>query len=188
MKKGDLIKTILKAVLYAGMFTVAASSPYFVSRAIPMLLKHASYDFKKHRNEKKRFADSFHYLKRQGMVKTKYDGRQFHISLTDKGKKMINKYRLDDLEIKKSTTWDKKWRILIFDVPQEQRSKREALRGNLKKLGLFMLQKSVWVCPYEFGEVVDMLRNFFGFGPEEMKIIMASEIENDRPVRKFFKL
>jgi len=77
---------------------------------------------------------------------------------------------------------------LIFDISDKHKNKREALRGKLKQLGLFQLQKSVWVCPYEFRDVVKILREFFGLTDDEMKVITASEIENDRRIRDYFKL
>jgi CRISPR-associated endonuclease Cas2 len=77
---------------------------------------------------------------------------------------------------------------LIFDIQDKHKIKREALRGKLKQLGLFQLQKSVWVCPYEFKDVVKILRDFFGLTNDEMKIITASEIEDDKRVFDYFEL
>ena len=84
--------------------------------------------------------------------------------------------------------WDKKWRILIFDIKEKNKIKREALRGKIKQLGLYPLQKSVWVCPYKFFKEMDMLRRFFGLQKDEMKTITASEIEDDKNIRSFFGL
>jgi len=50
------------------------------------------------------------------------------------------------------------------------------------------LQKSVWVCPYEFKKEMKLLRDFFGLEAKEMKVIAASEIEDDQPIRQFFNL
>lgn len=41
--------------------------------------------------------------------------------------------------------WDGKWRIVIFDIPEEKRIIRNLFRRNLKKWGFKHLQKSVWV-------------------------------------------
>lgn len=45
----------------------------------------------------------------------------------------------DDIE------WDGKWRIVIFDIPEQKRIVRNLFRRNLKKWGFKYLQKSVWV-------------------------------------------
>ncbi len=117
-----------------------------------------------------------------------YRGKQLYVSLSDEGKLLAKKYSIDELKIKKPKHWDKKWRILIFDIEERYRSKREMLRGKLKELGLYQLQKSVWVCPYQFQEEVEILRNFFGFNGEEMTMIIASEIEKERELKNFFNL
>jgi len=132
--------------------------------------------------------NKFYYLKKRGLVNVEYRGNQIYISLTDEGKKRAGKYKIDDLKIKTAENWDKKWRVLIFDVEENYRIKREALRGKIKELGLYQLQKSVWVCPYEFKKEMSILRDFFGLEKGDMKVITAVEIEDDQPVRDFFGL
>lgn len=44
--------------------------------------------------------------------------------------------------------WDKKWRVVIFDIPQELHNKRNRFRKKLKSLGFYKIQKSVFVFPY----------------------------------------
>ena len=127
-------------------------------------------------------------MKKRGLVNVEYRGNQIYISLTDKGKRKAGKYKIDDLKIKTAENWDKKWRVLIFDVEENYRIKREALRGKIKELGLYQLQKSVWVCPYEFKKEMSILRDFFGLEKGDMKVITAVEIEDDQPVRDFFGL
>ena len=122
------------------------------------------------------------------MVNIIYSDKQIHISLSREGKKLAGKYQIDDLKINKPKKWDNQWRILIFDVPDKYKTKREALRGKLKELNLYQLQKSVWVCPYNFEKEVEILRNFFVFTKNEMKIIIARSIQDDAEVIKFFKL
>lgn len=49
----------------------------------------------------------------------------------------------------KPVNWDKKIRMAIFDIQELNRHKRNKLRRFLKQIGFIMLQKSVWVCPYD---------------------------------------
>jgi DNA-binding transcriptional regulator PaaX len=137
---------------------------------------------------KEKIQSAFYYLRSKGLVDIEYRGRQMYIALTEKGVKKAGKYQINDLKIAKAETWDQKWRILIFDISNKHKNKREALRGKLKQLNLFQLQKSVWVCPYEFQNVIKILRDFFGLTDDEMKVITASEIENDQRVRDYFEL
>lgn len=187
-KKGkEISRIILKGLMVAGAVTIASTSPYFVPMVMPKILRYAKYKLKR-RSDEKKFQRSFSYLKNQGMVKFEYKGKQLHISLTDEGRKKVEKYRIDDLEIKKPKIWDKKWRVLIFDVKEKNKVKREAFRGKLKELGLYQLQKSVWVCPYDFHGEIDVLRNFFSFSKDEMKVIHAYDIENSDEIKNFFNM
>jgi hypothetical protein len=181
-----ITKTIFTILFLTGGIAIASTSPYFASRAIPALIK----DIKLLRDKKKkRYAcNIFCRLKNQELIKIEYRGKQMYISLTDEGKKKAGKYQIDDLEIKKPRRWDKKWRVLIFDIKNKDKIKREALRGKLKELGLYQLQKSVWVCPYNFEREVEILRTFFGFGDNELITIDAARIDKDKNIKLFFNL
>lgn len=50
--------------------------------------------------------------------------------------------------------WDKKWRILIYDIPDTKKYKREQLRYCLKQLGFGMVQESCWVSCYDYSKVL----------------------------------
>lgn len=180
-------KIILKCLLLGGGIMLASTSPYFVQKALPRILKAANFEWRRYQN-KRRFYNSFNYLKNKGLINLDYKGKQLYISLTEEGQARAKKYWIDDLEIIKPKKWDRKWRIMIFDVKNEQRTKREALRGKIKELGLYQIQKSVWVYPYDFEKEARVLKEFFGFSSEEMKIITASKIENDEAIRKHFDL
>lgn len=186
-KAKKVIGIILKGLLISGAIAIAATSPYFVPVVLPKIIKHASYTWKK-KKERKKFYRSFYYLKSKGFVKIENVRGQIYVSLTKEGKKLAGKYQIDDLRIKKPFRWDKKWRILIFDIKEKHKITREALRGKLKELGLFQLQKSVWVCPYNFQNEVDILRKFFNLNVGSMQVITAYGIENDTAAKAFFNL
>ncbi|GBE17217.1 CRISPR-associated endoribonuclease Cas2 [bacterium BMS3Abin15] len=188
VEKGEAVKIILKVIFYTGAIAIASTSPSFVPRIMPKLIKYASYRLKQNKKKNKKFYNAFYYLKNRGLVEINYKGKQMHISLTEEGKKKAKKYQIDDLKIKKPRKWDKKWRVLIFDISDKHKIKREALRGKLKELGLYQLQKSVWVCPYNFQKEIDILRGFFSFKNDEINIITASSIESDQGPKTFFGL
>lgn len=185
--KTEITKTIIKCILIGGGIVIATTNPMFGYKILPKILKYAKYKLKSKKDNKK-FYDTFTRLKNKGFIKMEYKGKQLCISLTKEGKEKAGKYQIDDLEIKKAKKWDKKWRILIFDIEEKHLMKREALRGKIKELGLYQLQKSVWVCPYNFYNEINMLRNFFGLKNEEMKMIVACNIENDEIIKDFFRI
>jgi len=190
-KSTYIARSILKGVLWSGMFVVASSSPNFAVNILPQIAKRISYKLKKSSGGKgpdKKFSNAFYYLKRRGLIEVQKKKGQIYIFLTKEGKKLAGKYQINDLQIEKPKKWDRLWRILIFDVEENSRIKRDALRGKIRKLGLYQLQKSVWVCPYSFMKEMRLLREFFGLNENEMKIITAYEIENDKPIKKYFNL
>ena len=180
-------RIILKCMLFGGAVVLASTSPNFVQKALPRILKSAGFEWKKYKNKRK-FYNSFYYLKNNGMINMDYKGRQLYITLTKKGRAKAKKYWIDDLQITEPKRWNKKWMVMIFDVKDKQRMKREALRGKIKELGLYQVQKSVWVYPYNFEKEAKVLKEFFNFSSDEMKIITASKIDDDESLRKHFNL
>lgn len=186
MDGNSMTKKILKGPLIAGAIYVAASSPYFVfhlSRNLGKILGE-----KKSVNKKDpRFKNAFYYLKNRGYLEIRKKNHQIYIALTAQGRKRAGKYLIDDLKIKEPKKWDKKYRIVMFDIPNIARIKRDALRGKLKELGFYRLQQSVWVNPYECKEEIDLLREFFGLSAREL-ILIKGDVRDDRFLRKFFHL
>ncbi len=96
--------------------------------------------------------ESLDYIKiksnKRGKVKLK-------ISFTKKGAREYLRYKINR---KKKKKWDKKWRLIIFDIFEDHKKIRDLLRARLKWLGFKELQKSVWIFPYDVErEVENML-------------------------------
>jgi phenylacetic acid degradation operon negative regulatory protein len=89
---------------------------------------------------------------------------------------------------KKPKKWDGKWRILIFDISEPHKIKREALRGKLKEWKLYQLQKSVWISPYDLQKEISILRDFFGLNFRELTVITANMIDDEKSLKRHFKL
>jgi len=190
-KNKHVARSILRGVLWSGMFVVACGSPNFVPKILPKIARRISHKIGKSKGDKseiRQFSNAFYYLKRRGLIEIQKKRGQIYIFLSKEGKRLAGKYQINDLKIGKPKKWDKLWRILIFDIKEGSRMKREALRGKIKELGLYQLQKSVWVCPYNFHKEMGLLREFFGLDSDEMKIVTAYEIENDKKIRKYFNL
>lgn len=179
--KSEIAKNILGVLVIGGMVTVAATSPYFIfniMRAFKQLRKYPN----------KRVYNTFYKLKKRGMINFYKKGNQIYISLTEKGKRNAGWMQVDDLKIKKPKKWDGCWRIVIFDIINLKRIYREALRGKLKDLGFHLLQKSVWIIPYDCKDEIYLLKDFFGLEDSELRLIVAKEIGNDSAFVKLFKL
>jgi DNA-binding transcriptional regulator PaaX len=175
-------KEILKYLLLTGMVYVAASSPYFTLRLIQNISKI------KKRPSKKKAINAFNYLKRRGLIEVEKEGHDIRIALTKKGKKRAGKYQIDDLKIKKPKRWDKKWRVVIFDIPNTSRLIRDIFRRKLKEWGFHCLQQSVWITPYYCQEEINLLREFLGANKKQVQILEVNKLENEHFFKKIFKL
>lgn len=106
--------------------------------------------------------------------------------LTEKGKMRALTYKFEDMKISKGS-WDGRWRIVVFDVPEDIRRGRDALRIKLRALGFYELQKSVFVFPYECRNEVEFIIEFFGLR-KFVRYGVLAEIDNDLHLRKIFRL
>lgn len=126
-------------------------------------------------------------LKDQGVIKFEKRGSMTYVRLTEKGKEKLLKYQIKELEIKKPKRWDKKWRIITFDIKEKRKSTRNLLRSELMNSGFIRLQNSVWVYPYDCEEFVVMLKAHLKIG-KDVLYITANKIENDKWLKKEFDL
>ncbi|MBI2051515.1 CRISPR-associated endonuclease Cas2 [Candidatus Roizmanbacteria bacterium] len=109
-------------------------------------------------------------------IKNKYDGRVLKYSI----KKLL------DLKREKKK-WTGKWYLVTFDVPEDQKNKREYLRGFLKEIGFYPYQKSVYIFPYECEEEVELVKKVVE-GNKYINYIIAEKIEREVEIRRFFKV
>lgn len=179
--KSEIVKDIFELLLLSGAIMIAATSPYFLVNLLRSYRK-----WRKH--QKRKIYDAFTYLKRNGYISIDKRGRQIYISLTEKGKRKAGRFQVDNLEIDKSSKWDGKWRLILFDVAELKRFHREALRGKLKELGFYCLQKSVWVTPWNCQKEINLLREFFGLSENELRLVVSGEIGYDENLKRFFKV
>lgn len=74
-----------------------------------------------------------------------------------------------------SKTWDKKWRLVTFDIEEVSRLTREKFRDKLKELGFGMLQESVFISPYNIA--LDIAQFIENYGLEKCAYVLeVSEI------------
>jgi len=179
--KSAIIKDILYYLLLAGMIYIAASSPYFTIRLLKNIKRWNKYP-------KRKLSDAFYLLRKQGCIKIERKNHQIYISLTEKGKKKASWLQIDALKIKRPKRWDRKWRIVIFDISQLKKFYREAFRGKLKELGFYPLQKSVWIIPFECKDEIELLKDLFGLTEKEVRLIIAEDIGQAEQIKKHFKL
>jgi DNA-binding transcriptional regulator PaaX len=107
--------------------------------------------------------------------------------LTQAGREVALRYKLDEMQIAAPKQWDKRWRIIIFDIPEKQKQLRDALRLRLRQLGFIQLQKSVSVHPYECRNEIDFIIEFYN-ARRYVRYIEANHIDNELHLKRKFRL
>jgi hypothetical protein len=169
--RSEIVKDCLSWLCVGGAVAIAATSPYFIQNLL------CSY---------KKFA--FDRLRREGLISIQKRNHQIYISLTAEGRKKAGMFQIDALNIKRDKKWDRKWRLLSFDIPEKRKIVREALRGKLKELGFHPFQKSIWIYPYNCAPEIELLKTFFGLSDKEAQLIVAENISQSEDWRKVFSL
>ena len=98
-------------------------------------------------------------LQRQGLITRQGKRRSSSWVLTKKGKYQVQK--IGSLRIREMPEPDGVTRLVIFDIPERERRKRDVLRAELIGCNFQGLQRSVWIghrpLPEDFIEFLDSL-------------------------------
>lgn len=109
------------------------------------------------------------------------------VRITKNGFTKALKYKFDEMQVKRQKFWDKKWRIVIFDIPNSKKRIRDVFRKQLKQLGFFPLQESVFVHAFPCFDEVEFLRQIYNVDVS-VTYIVGSKIEGQDNLKSFFKV
>lgn len=109
------------------------------------------------------------------------------VTLTQDGKKKALTYNMNKMKIAKPAKWDKKWRLVMFDIPENRKKHRDALRFHLKELGFFEYQKSIFAHPFECANELDYVVEFYDLR-KFVRIIVAERLDDELHLKKHFGL
>lgn len=104
------------------------------------------YGFVPNKYKKKSFEALLYRLNKDGYVKKREEGNSKYYDLTDKGKVLARK---KGLLLSTDKKWDGRMWVIIFDIEELERNKRDVLRKVIKTFGFTMWQKSVWISTRE---------------------------------------
>jgi len=124
-------------------------------------------------------------LEQQKLVEIGEDNRLQVVTITDRGRRKILKYALEEIEVKKPKYWDRKWWLVSYDMPKGLSHRRDYFYRHLISWGFYPLHESVLMHAYSCYQEVDFLREYLGVG-EFVRIIKVDSIEHDREFREFF--
>ncbi len=127
----------------------------------------------KREKTKRQFSQLIYRLKKNGYIKIKNLEQNEGIILTKKGTEKVLKSKIKIQNNKKRP--DKKWQMIIFDIPEEKRQLRNLLRQKLILLKYKMLQQSIWICPYDVQKETEFILRENSIDPY-VKLFLIEEI------------
>jgi len=130
---------------------------------------------------------AFNELSRSKLIQKKKDyNGSIIVSLTEKGRLRALNYSFKKFSNRKEK-WDGKWRMVAFDVPNECRKGRDALRYRMKIGGFYMLQDSLFIYPYDCEKEIKAIIDLFKL-QKYVRLGILEDIDNNEELKKKFKL
>lgn len=182
--KAKITKAVLTTLTVGTFIAVAAVAPNVLQLLGPMVGK-----------SKRGLSNRRYYVKstigrladRGLIVFKKSKNGKAYARLTDRGRHELMKYRLEELVINTPRRWDRKWRIVTFDIKELKRRVRDQLRQELVSIGFVHLQNSVWAYPYECDEFITLLKTYYELG-KSLLYLVVEKLENDQWLKETFGL
>ncbi|RJQ35754.1 hypothetical protein C4568_00380 [Candidatus Parcubacteria bacterium] len=175
-KRRDIQHLILSTIAVAGVLSVALVAPNVVGAMDKLGLL-------PNRRQNEIIKASRERLLKKGYL-VRDEGK---LRLTSTGQAFLLRLQLRHSGLRKPKRWDGRWRLLIFDIPEQRKGQRDLVRRTLIQIGFVRLQDSVWLYPYDCEDIIVLLKADFRIG-KNLLYIIADTIENDTEYRALFNL
>lgn len=113
------------------------------------------------------------------------DGKRY-ARITEKGEHILQ-MEVEKKVMLKKKKWDRRWRIVIFDILERRRSTRVRIRRFMEEYGFVRLQDSVWIYPYDCEDLIALAKANFRLGADVLYMIVE-RLEQDKHLREHFTL
>ena len=177
---GALAKDILRYLVIGAGLLLILSSPVGTKR----LLKYMKKEWRK--KNTLRSLDSL-YKNKLVSYQEKNDGT-CAVTITQAGKKKVKEWEIENMKIQKPSLWDKRWRVVAFDIREDRKKGRDALRLMLRRLGFYRLQRSMFIHPYSCRAEIEFICNFYNLPEREILYFSTDRIPRETILKKYFKL
>ena len=101
---------------------------------------------------------------------------------TELARRKFERYQFYDLK-----KWDKKWRVICFDIPEKRKYTRHVVQQKLVEVGFYRLQDSVFVTPQQCGEILKLIQQAF-FLQKHVRGMVVTQIDDERVLLSRFGL
>ena len=158
-------------------------TPFFEASII---YRRSTRDYLERRSiDRNDFLRKIYYWRERGLIETFVENKERYIELTLKGKNILKEVVFNNLKIDIPKRWDGKWRMVIFDIPEENKNSRDIVREKLKQIGFLRIQKSVYLFPYECTKEIVFLAERLDI-KNNVLISISEIIQGERKIIKEF--
>ncbi len=126
-------------------------------------------------------------LKYRSLVEVKVVAGESYYRLSQKGLARYKKMLIEELSIATPKSWDKKWRLVMFDIPKIKSTQRQTLLEKLKSLDFYMLQNSAWIHPFECAEQIGVLVSYLELDKYVSLLVVEQSNFTEHATQKFIK-
>ena len=182
---GEIVRKVfdgLADLLIATKMTYHGNIYFALGKIIKALLEEKEI-------KKKQIKKTLYDLEQKKFLYLKKRKDEVYVYIREKGRKKILQYSIKKiLDFKKKTKkWSGKWFLVFFDVPENQRNKRDHLRNFLRFIGFYPYQKSVYIFPYDCQEEIALVKKIIE-GGKYLSYIVAEKIEDEKKFKNKFGL
>ncbi len=177
---GAFQQTLLAAAVVGSVVLVAATIPNAAQllKYFPGYRKGARFNYQT--------KSALGRLAAKGLVVFIEENGKHYARITEKGERMLQ-IETEKVVISKKRRWDRRWRVVIFDIPERRKSVRVSLRRFMQEYGFVRLQDSVWIYPYDCEDLIALAKANFRVGADVLYMIVE-RLEHDKHLRDHFGL
>lgn len=187
-KPGEIKHLVFAAlgisIVISGTVLVTPNFPIVVGSILKIIeeLKHIKIP-------KSKLKRTLQQLEKKKLITLEKEKDQVVVKILEAGKVNVFKYSLKSILDfkKKEKKWDGRWFLVIFDVPEKERNKRDYLRRFLADIGFYPYQQSVYVFPYECHKEVFLLKKIVE-GGKYISYIVAESLEYEDKLKDVFDI
>lgn len=173
------------------LMTLAMGGISFFGAVLPGVMRVVAGSGKYHRYSKNQYKVAVNNLKQRKLIEIVSEkNNRIKVNLTNRGMTRVKEFVFENLSISKPKKWDRKWRVIIFDIPtipKKLNRARAALREKIKELGFFKLQHSVWIYPYPCEDEVLLIGEIY-YVTKYIEILTVEKLLHESKIKHFFNL
>src|SRR3989344_3326934 len=120
-RKGEIQKLVLETVKLAGILSIGLVAPNVIKAMNKLGLI-------SNKRQDEIVSSSASKLAKKGLMK--FNGKYYE--LTEDGERKLRQLEIQGYQLVRPKKWDKKWRVIIFDIPEKKKKIRQQIRNLFK--------------------------------------------------------